>query len=303
MRFLLKIWSIGWRAISEAHTAIGLFTLAGVPVVPSVLVLWALFYELPTPIIFTVFVVALAASLTVAVLIWGYVSQRQPFADSDNQYIPLIEAARRAYTETRHSFRAGFVESIGETEDGILQYYAFTLVDTYKVPIRGIRPPADAEEWIDWDYRRLSIEVEDGELWIAERYGHGRYENVALRADDLPAAIEAIRENAGMMNAEPEQEIDQLRRDIGRLSEDLERYISTRHLHEDLAERYRRIDRSDHTVWNQNPARQLRRDFLNRCGILIDAESGAINDAQEWRQNVREMAAYAQQLDNILANQ
>lgn len=64
-------------------------------------------------------------------------------------------------------------------------------------------------------------------------------------------------------------EMDGLRRDVGALAEALTSYEPYESQKADVIARYERIKRSDHTAWIDNPLKQLRRDFLNRCEIAI----------------------------------
>jgi hypothetical protein len=94
----------------------------------------------------------------------------------------------------------------------------------------------------------------------------------------------------------------QLRRDITWLAEMLSRYEPLGPQRSEAVERYERVERSDHPIWLLNPAKQLRRDFLNRCGRAIASNRRDYIDQRERDETVGEMWDAAEKLEQILSN-
>lgn len=96
-------------------------------------------------------------------------------------------------------------------------------------------------------------------------------------------------------------EIDRIRRDVGALAESLTSYESFSAQRDDVIARYQRIKTSDHTIWNKDPLRQLRRDFLNRCGITISCEKH-FSSVEEDKETRREINNFARQFEECLSS-
>ncbi len=91
----------------------------------------------------------------------------------------------------------------------------------------------------------------------------------------------------------------QLRRDVARLAEMLGSYQVMAAIRDEAVERYLRVENSDHQVWALNPARQLRRDFLNRCAQLMTQEAPLTG--RERIDVKAELARFAERLEGVLA--
>jgi hypothetical protein len=119
---------------------------------------------------------------------------RKQTAVEQKQKVALVDAARRAYTETRGTLAAGIAEAQGKTKDGILQWYCFMLVGTIGIKLWGLREPANTDELIDWKKRGLHFEVKDEKVKAVEKQNDYEYINLMVDPDELPAAIVRIRE-------------------------------------------------------------------------------------------------------------
>lgn len=96
-------------------------------------------------------------------------------------------------------------------------------------------------------------------------------------------------------------ELDQIRRDIGALSEGLLSYAPLDERREGLVERHNRIEASDHTVWLNADIGQWRRDFLNRCGYALHVHNRYVS-AEEHKENRREIDEFSKKLDRAIVD-
>lgn len=78
-------------------------------------------------------------------------------------------------------------------------------------------------------------------------------------------------------------EINSLQRDVSRLIEMFTGYANFESERDELACRITRLQSSDHLIWHDNPAKQLRRDFLNCCGRCFDDKKRNREDCNEIR--------------------
>ncbi len=94
--------------------------------------------------------------------------------------------------------------------------------------------------------------------------------------------------------------LKQLRHDISWLSSMLRRFNLTDAQRTEAIERYRRVDESDHPIWNASrEARERRGDFINRCGIML-ASDRLQESWQERQETVSEMHQFGEELERIL---
>jgi hypothetical protein len=112
--------------------------------------------------------------------------------------IPLIEAATRAYEQTKeHEVSILPVGLAGSTDD-ILTWYcrAMMISEHGKAPLvrlMGNEPPSRLIEEIDVPlYNRFDFEVV-GNAIVLERHGSSRFENLTVEATDLANAIKAMK--------------------------------------------------------------------------------------------------------------
>jgi len=89
---------------------------------------------------------------------------------------------------------------------------------------------------------------------------------------------------ATINNSYEDTEINGLLRDVSRLIEMFTGYGGFESEREELAERMERIKKSDHLIWHTDPAKQLRRDFLNRCGSSFREHKEYVEPRAEIRE-------------------
>ena len=94
-------------------------------------------------------------------------------------------------------------------------------------------------------------------------------------------------------------ELDQIRRDVGWLAEALTSYAPYDQQEESAIERYRRLFDSDHTIWLDPSLKQLRRDFLNRCGIAMSCKKQHFSK-EEDKVLRQEISEFAKELDKLV---
>jgi hypothetical protein len=115
---------------------------------------------------------------------------------SREQTVPLLEAARRAYEQTRGTLVAGVAEARFGDEDrreGTLTWFCYALAT--RLAIHGNWPPSRVPEEIDWAIvgKRHSFRMRDDALILHEHSGDGYYENLYVLAHELPRALEEIK--------------------------------------------------------------------------------------------------------------
>jgi hypothetical protein len=162
MRHVLQYLAHGWRLVSDLHTAIWLYGL--IPTAVAGFFAWAMSsIGQSWPIAGAIGVVIFAAVFLVVLGFLGYraemkesrtvtlgVVARAHLFIPGRTFIPLHEAARMAYEQTRGTIVAGFAESAVGTKkrmpDDILDWYANSI--STKFPIYGKRPPSTMQELI-----------------------------------------------------------------------------------------------------------------------------------------------------------
>jgi hypothetical protein len=114
----------------------------------------------------------------------------------EHSLVPLEEAARTAYDQTRGTAVARAAEESSSADGAVLTWYGHALWQ--RLPIFGVWPPATSHEEIPRDQRNVYImELDAGRIVLRESYGKGRYERIMVRGSDLPTALRSIREIAG----------------------------------------------------------------------------------------------------------
>jgi len=119
------------------------------------------------------------------------------FSSSPNQQgdgkIFLIPATRRVFSET-HKTQTAIAGGInGMTVDGILEWYARYLIDECRLPVWGMRSPANAEELIAWDAVRFKITIVDWAACVEDKESGATYNDLRVREADLGEAIERMK--------------------------------------------------------------------------------------------------------------
>jgi hypothetical protein len=109
--------------------------------------------------------------------------------------ISLLEAATRAYEQTRNSPIAIVAEPFGNNTDGILIWYCDEMVRFRDgkqplVKLYGNRPPSrDREEIYMAPLSNYDFVVENGAVILQDKTGLVRYENLLVSASEVASAI------------------------------------------------------------------------------------------------------------------
>lgn len=127
---------------------------------------------------------------------WPHLKTRWPQL-SNPQKLPLIEAATRAYEQTRGTVVAGVAEGEG---DRLITWYCWAIWP--KLTIHGTWPPSRVPEVVPWEMRnRLSFELVDGQVVLESRVKQGRFESLHVDAGELGAAIEELKKTGRSADA------------------------------------------------------------------------------------------------------
>ncbi len=109
--------------------------------------------------------------------------------------LPLKEAARIAYEETRGGQFSKSAEGFDGTDNGIIQYYAFHILAT--ATLFGKRPPSTRVERINAQNPRVFLRFVDGHLEGYRNNSTDRFRDLEISRLDLDAAINRIKEIDG----------------------------------------------------------------------------------------------------------
>jgi hypothetical protein len=200
---LFQLLKRGWRVATEVHTTQWLI----VSLVPSsaLTAIVAFLGEHSVAVLATVFFLALVASALVVVAILAYRKEKVPAARAPGRgRISLMEAATRAYEQTRNRPVARFAELpasrkfINDSNDRILTWYCnyMTRPDHGRPPrvtLWGKRPPSRLDEKIDV-LSNYDFEVENGAIVLRERMGNVRYQDLTVASSEVDAAIREMAE-------------------------------------------------------------------------------------------------------------
>src|SRR5262249_49029307 len=194
MRMLFQLVKRGWRVVTEVHTTHWLIVDVLGALIPSSILtaLVAFLGEHSVAVLATVFFVALAASALVVIAILGYRKERAPPARArDEGRISLMEAATRAYEQTRNRPVARFAEAEG-SDDRILTWYCnfMTRPDHGRPPrvtLWGKRPPSRLNEKISV-LSNYDFKAENGAIVLRERMGNVRYQDLTVARSEVDAA-------------------------------------------------------------------------------------------------------------------
>jgi hypothetical protein len=113
---------------------------------------------------------------------------------TDNQYIPLYEAAQRAYEETIETWGKFASKDQKGDPDGIIRWMCYAL--TPKVTIFGERPPSRLRETYSVNRHRndFDLSVEGTAIVARSRYEEGWWTNLCVRSDELERAIKNMKD-------------------------------------------------------------------------------------------------------------
>jgi hypothetical protein len=118
-------------------------------------------------------------------------------AAADGQYLPLIEAATRAYEQTRGTLVATFAEAEitrrEERHESIITYFCYLLGE--RLSIYGNCPPSRTREEIDWMAirKQYNFKFRNGALIFERQHSKDHYEKLEVLASELPRALEEIK--------------------------------------------------------------------------------------------------------------
>jgi hypothetical protein len=201
---LFQLVKRGWRVVTEVHTTHWLIVDVLGALIPSSILttIVAFFGEHSVAVLATVFFLALAASALVVIAILGYRKEKAPPARAPSGgWISLMEAATRAYEQTRHRPVAIVAEAFGNSNDQILTWYCNAMTrprDHGRPPLvtlRGNRPPSRLNDKIDVGVlSNYDFHVENDEIVLQERTGNVRYQNLVVARSEVAAAIKEMAE-------------------------------------------------------------------------------------------------------------
>lgn len=112
--------------------------------------------------------------------------------------VPLMEAARRAYEQTKDREVSIFPYALSKSDDDILTWYcnAMTISHEGKPPLiklYGNQPPSRIIEPIEVQlFNRYDFEVDGGSIILKERNGRFRFENLSVDPAELEEAIKQM---------------------------------------------------------------------------------------------------------------
>jgi hypothetical protein len=199
---LFQLVKRGWRVVTEVHTTHWLIVdVLGALIPSSILTAGVAFFgEHSVAVLAAVFFVALATSALVVIAYLVYRKEKAPPARATSEgRISLMEAATRAYEQTRNRPVAGFAEAEG-SNDRILTWYCnfMTRPDHGRPPrvtLWGKRPPSRLNEKIGVVVlSTYDFHVEDNAIVLRERMGNVSYQDLTVAPSEVAAAIREMAE-------------------------------------------------------------------------------------------------------------
>jgi hypothetical protein len=109
----------------------------------------------------------------------------------DGPEIQLLEAARRAYSQTRNDPAASFAEMGGASDKQILTWYCTWIAQ--RMPMFGARRPSTKIEPVTLEDPAKDFHIESNTLTLRERHGNVVWENLRVKFDKLPAVIADLK--------------------------------------------------------------------------------------------------------------
>lgn len=161
-----------------------------------------------------------------------------------------------------------------------------------------LRAPSDidAEERAEAEEREAALQAaisgNSAELAELQRRTTAAHEQTAT------ALQEANRLKQKDLDDAPKSgslEVDRIRGDVTALVEEITSHRPLDAQRDSILTRYKRLEESDHVAWSAPALRQLRRDFLNRCGIMIEVNK-RFDSAEEFNEARREVSDLASQI-------
>jgi hypothetical protein len=113
----------------------------------------------------------------------------------DRTEIMLLDAARRAYSETRGLPAAEHAEMFDNSPEEILKWYCVWIAQ--HTQLCGARRPSTKVERMNIDNPTMDFDLKDNRLSLRERYGSVVWENLRVKFADLPAIIRDLKGYGG----------------------------------------------------------------------------------------------------------
>ena len=109
----------------------------------------------------------------------------------DRTEIMLLDAARRAYGETRGTPAADHAEMFDNSSEEILKWYCVWFGQHFQ--LYGARQPSTKIEPVSIDDPPKDFHLKESSLSLRERNGPAVWENLRMKVDDLFAAIKQLK--------------------------------------------------------------------------------------------------------------
>jgi hypothetical protein len=122
-----------------------------------------------------------------ALAIWPTPGEMQ----DDRPEIMLLDAARRAYSETRNDPAAAHAEMSNASPEEILKWYSIWLAQ--HMQLYGARRPSTKIEPLTINDPPKDFDLRDGTLTLRERNGSAVWENLRVKFDALSAVIRDLK--------------------------------------------------------------------------------------------------------------
>jgi hypothetical protein len=130
----------------------------------------------------------------------AFIIERE-MSPSASKFISLLEAATRAYEETRHDYIGGSVrEQAHGDKEYILKWYSYALVGrsadgSRRMQLWGSRPPSRQRDPINIDNPTGDLVIENETIVLRDRTDRSRIigQDLVVASSELPAAIANIR--------------------------------------------------------------------------------------------------------------
>lgn len=158
------------------------------------------------------------------------------------------------------------------------------------------------EHWRDFDFNAIQCLYQDNPNRCHTMPDDANSMRHDERYSDLwvnKLQVDALWPTPAIRHA-ADPEIDRIRRDVHALADRLCNHEVYEDQRDDLVDRYKRIEASDHLMWSTDPLKQLRRDFLNRCGWAM-ANGKWYDSAEERNDSQAEILRLAAEIDAAVA--
>jgi hypothetical protein len=109
----------------------------------------------------------------------------------DRTEIMLLDASRRAYSETRGLPAAEHAEMSDNSPEEILKWYCVWIAQ--RMQLYGARRPSTKVEPVTIDNPAKDFDLKNNTLTLRERYGGVIWENLRVKFADLPAVIRDLK--------------------------------------------------------------------------------------------------------------